>query len=217
MVLGNVQIVWHGKPVATPSQTLNFDPAFPASPGTYETVQQGQTALDQRWLQQGYEIPMAQRIQGSIGIDQNGDNKFNYDRYVQEINGASFSFDPYSDSAPRADSIIRRPDYTDVNFNGIYDDGTDIPNQEDFASNVVVSLYRVNKTTGQVEATPTAYFLTGADGNFYFDVDPTYTWVVRVTDPLERDKLDDTLTPAGFEKDYQSEWTITPDWFFARS
>ena len=97
---------------------------------------------------------MAQRIQGNVGIDTNGDNQFNFDRYVQEINAGSFNFSGYDASAPRADDIIRQPDYTDVNQNGIYDPGTDIPNQEDFASNVVVSLYRVIDPTTGAESPP---------------------------------------------------------------
>jgi subtilisin family serine protease len=216
MVLGSVEIVWHGKQVAAPSQYVFFDPAFPNAPGIYRDVQAGQNAWDQRWLNNGtWQIPMAQRIQGSIGIDANGDNDFNFDRYVQEINAGSFSFAPYDSEFPRSDSIIRRPDFTDVNANGVFDSGTDVANQEEFAENIVVSLYRVDKVTGQVDLTPTSYFLTGADGNFYFDVDPTYEWVVRIDDPFDRDKLNDGLTGAQFMKHYQSEWRITPDWFFA--
>ena len=37
---------------------------------------------------------------------------------------------------------------------------------------------------------PTARFLTGADGNYYFDLDPTFEYEIRITDPLDRIKLD---------------------------
>lgn len=236
MTVGTVEIVWHGKEVAPPSQTLTFDPAFPpGTPGLYQTLPAGQNAWDQRWLhfapnpvfdpadpvndprlpanQTPWEIPMAQRIQGSVGIDTTPDGNFNYNRYVQEIN--PFGASTYSAQTPRADDIIRRPDFTDVNQNGIFDFGTDIGRQEPFAANVVVSLYRVDKATNVPEATPTAYFLTGADGNFYFDVDPTYSWEVRITDPEGRDQLTDVTQPANYMKDYQPVWRITPDWFFA--
>lgn len=225
MGLNAVEIVWHGKPVDAPSQVLTFDPAFPNSPGTYKDLQGGQNAWDERWLKdqstnnsdplKGWQIPMAQRIQGSVGIDNNGDNAFNFDRYLQEINGGRSGFGAYNASAPRTDDIIRRPDYVDVNGDGVFNAGTDIANQEEFASNVIVSLFRVNKASGAVDTTPTAYFLTGADGNFYFDVDPTYEWVIRISDPLQRDKLNDVNTSSQFMKNYQSEWRITPDWFFA--
>jgi hypothetical protein len=218
--VGPIEMVWHGKPVAAPSQYLTFDPAFPNAPGLYQNLQQGQNAWDQRWLVNGtntsvWQVPMAQRIQGSVGIDQNGDNQFNYDRYVQTINPRRLNNGAYDASNPNADDILRSPDYTDVNGNGVFDAGTDIPHQEDFASNIVVSLFRVNKVTGLVDSTPTAYFVTGADGNYYFDVDPTYEWVIRITDPQGRDKLDDVATAANHLKHYETEWRITPDWFFA--
>ncbi len=215
MTLGSIEIVWHGKEIAAPSQVVKFQSGFDT--GEYVTLQQGQNAWDQRWLNgdvtSGWEVPMAQRIQGSIGIDQNGDGNFNYDRYVQEVN--AFNAFGYNANAPRSEDIIRRPDYTDVNGNGVYDAGTDIANQEDFAANIVVSLYRVDKITGVVGAAPVAYFLTGADGNFYFDVDPTYEYVIRITDPDAREILDDVTQPDGYMKDYQTEWRVTPDWFFA--
>lgn len=81
--------------------------------------------------------------------------------------------------------------------------------QEPFASNVTVTLR--NTTTGAI----VDRFVTGADGNYYFDVVPG-DYIVSVEDPLNRTALDDTTqTPAGFVKEYQNQWRITPDWFNA--
>jgi hypothetical protein len=230
IAVANLEFVWHGKPIAAPSRYFTFDPLFPpGTPADPVTLQSGQNAWDQRWLLDqsnplltppvidpvfGWEVPMAQRIQGTIGIDNNGDDVFNFDRYIQEVN--PLRVNTYDELLPLSDDIIRRPDFDDLNRNGIFDLGTDIPNQEEFASNVVVSLYRVLEN-GQVDFTPTAYFLTGADGNFYFDVDPTFEWVVRIHDPLGRDVMtaDDDPTPPNYMQHYQAEWRITPDWFFA--
>jgi len=38
MDITNMEIVWHGKEVAAPSQVLTFDPAFPGANGVYETL-----------------------------------------------------------------------------------------------------------------------------------------------------------------------------------
>jgi hypothetical protein len=78
---------------------------------------------------------------------------------------------------------------------------------------MVVEAFRV--VNGVPESTPTAQFLTGADGNYYFDLAPA-DYVIRVTDPLDRVLLDDVDTPSQFLRHYQSEWTISEDWFFAQ-
>ena len=75
--------------------------------------------------------------------------------------------------------------------------------------------YRVDPNTGIVDATPTAQFLTGADGNYYFDLDPTLEYEIRISDPLNRPKLDDVDTPAQYLQHYKQSWRITPDWFYA--
>src|SRR5262249_18730129 len=86
-----------------------------------------------------------------------------------------------------------------------------------------------------------ARFLTGADGNYYFDLDvqgdlaqtgvgkahagQTLTYQIRATDPLGRAELEDIDTPAEQTMDpssgdtylphYKQVWNISPAWFFA--
>ncbi len=112
MGLDSVEIVWHGNPVAQPSQYVSFDTVLPGSPGFYQPLQAGQNDWDQRWLNSAsgaWRVPMAQRIQGNVGIDTNGDNQFNFDRYVQEINAGSFNFSGYDASAPRTTTSFANP------------------------------------------------------------------------------------------------------------
>ncbi|HEX4413663.1 MAG TPA: S8 family serine peptidase, partial [Lacipirellulaceae bacterium] len=205
MSLHNVEIVWHGKPI------------------------EGGT-LDPNYGVEG--VQAAQRIQGFVGIDTNGDNEFNYSRYIQTVSDTDG--DP---TTTRTDDVNRQLDFTDNNGNGIYDAG-DVINQEPFAANIVVDAYRT--WDGVPESTPVARFLTGADGNYYFDLDvagdqaQTTTlgsahfgqklgYQIRATDPLGRDELDDIFTPAEttsnslytYVPHYESVWNITPDWFFA--
>ncbi len=162
-----VEVVWHGKPISGGS-------------------------LDPNYGSEG--VANAQRIQGFVGIDTNGDNQFNYGRYLQTVS------DPDQDpSTVRLLDVNRTQDFNDNNNNGIYDAGDTI-NQEPFAANVVVDAYRV--WDGVPEAAPVARFLTGADGNYYFDLDvqgdlaqtgfgkahagQTLTYQIRATDPLGR-------------------------------
>lgn len=149
-----------------------------------------------------------QRVQGFVGIDTNSDEAFNYSRYVQNV------FD--SDGDPltiRAGDVVRELDLT----------------QEPFAENVLVQAFRV--VNGVQETTPAGQFLTGADGNYYFDlhpfldvdkdgvfttgVDTPYEYIIKIVDPLGRDKLDDIDTNSAFLQHYKSEWRINSDWFFA--
>ncbi len=190
-VLSGLEVVWHGKSIATQGWTLADGTPY--------------SAYDLNWQ----SVPRATRIQGFVGIDENGDNDFNYDRYLQEV-------DPFADPlALRASDIDRLLDFTDVNNNGIYDAADDTINQEGFAANTVVEIYRVNRLTGLVDATPIDRFLTGADGNYYFDVDPTYEYELRVLDPLNRPQLEDVDTAAGYLQHYKQTWRVTPDWFYA--
>jgi hypothetical protein len=165
--------------------------------------------LDQNW-----NVAKAQRVQGFVGIDTNTDNRFNF----QRSNQAVFDFDGDPDTIRSLD-VERQLDFTDTNFNGVYDPAFDIINQEPFAENILVEAYRVIGET--VESTPTARFLTGADGNYYFDLDPSYEYEIRITDPLGRIKLEDIDTPASappgsdYLQHYRTSWRITPDWFYA--
>ena len=139
--LDGIEVVWHGKPI---------------SGGTY----------DPNYADNG--ILSAQRVQGVVGIDTNGDNQFNFNRYVQTVLDGQNG--PHADTTDiRTDQVVRTLDFNDNNHNGYYDEGDTI-NQEPFAANIIVDAYKV--WNGVAEATPTARFLTGADGNYYFDLDP---------------------------------------------
>ena len=146
-------------------------------------------------------------------------------------------FGQHADLSDVRDGDIERTlDFNDNNSNGVYDEGDTI-NQEQFAANVVVDAYKV--WGGVPEASPTARFLTGADGNYYFDLDvqgdlaqttnpasphfgQTIEYQIRASDPQDRLFLQDTATPAMTTSDpnftylphYAQTWTINPNWFF---
>jgi hypothetical protein len=84
--------------------------------------------------------------------------------------------------------------------------------QEPFAEGILVEAYRI--TGGVEEADPVGRFLTGADGNYYFDLVPG-DYVIRATDSQGRVVLDDTETPAQYRRHFRNEWRINEDWFFA--
>ncbi|MCI0359708.1 MAG: S8 family serine peptidase, partial [Planctomycetaceae bacterium] len=195
--IDGIEVVWHGKPIAG-----------------------GQ--LDQNWLADGWNVPVGQRIQGFVGIDTNNDDEFSgidaavnnewNDRYIQTFFG--------NPAAPRQSNMHRRllDDFIDNNFNGVYDAG-DVRLQEPYAANALVEAFEFTVDGGGndvVVAQPIAQFLTGADGNYYFDLLPG-NYYIRVTDrntnPLS--PIEDTNTPAGFLQHYKEEWRITEDWFYA--
>lgn len=133
-----------------------------------------------------------QRVQGLVGVDDNDDDDFNFSRvnsYMLDIDGK-----PEEVRLSEFQSLL---DLT----------------QESFAANKLVAAYRV--VNGIVQSQPTAQFLTGADGNYYFDLVPD-EYVIRVLDPetgeIVGGKNDDN---PGFLPHFQSEWRITEDWFFA--
>ncbi len=126
-----------------------------------------------------------QRIQGLIGVDDNQDDQFNYSRVQQQI----FNFD--------GDPTTLR--YGEV-FNVID------PDHESMGANITVTATRAS------DGVVVDQFVTGADGNYYFDLTPD-DYIISIVDPLGRTAVDDSLTPAGFLKDYQTEWTITSDFF----
>ena len=169
----------------------------------------------------------AQRVQGFVGLDTNGDENFNYSRYIQTLNGSHSDVDTI-----RTQDVQRRLDFTDNNNNGVYDEG-DVINQEPFAENVLVQARRV--FNGVVESSPVAQFLTGADGNYYFDLNvqadqayadsigATLQYQISTVDPEGRDLLEDLDTPAlptsdpqfTYLQHFRQSWLISPDWFFA--
>lgn len=205
-----VEVVWHGKPITGGSLDPNY-----ASIGATS----------------------AQRIQGFVGIDTNGDEAFNYSRYIQTVNGTHTDV-----STLRTNDIQRRLDFVDTNGNGILDYGIDSNGklgpleqitQEPFAANVVVQARRV--FSGVVETVPVAQFLTGADGNYYFDLNiaadkayaasigATLEYEISIVDPEGRAVLEDIDTPLEttsnpqytYLQHYKQKWLISPDWFFA--
>lgn len=188
--------------------------------GPQEAFQRGWELHIENWSDSNYTLagleivwhgkPLAlgtQRVQGIIGIDENSDNEFNYTRYTQEVT----SDDP---TQVRSTQVTREMyyEFNDLNGNEELDPGEQ-QFREGFAENMLVEAYRV--VDGVVEDNAIARFLTGADGNYYFDLVPD-EYVIRVTDPLERILLDDADTPSEYLQHYRSEWHITEDWFYAQ-
>ena len=197
--LDGVEIVWHGKPIAGGELDTNYAPSG---------------------------IAKAQRVQGFVGIDSDNNEAFNFNRYIQTVDDPDLDPDTI-----RVSDVNRRLDFTDVNGDGLYDPATDTITQEPFAANVLVEAFIVHNP-GQanefVEANATARFLTGADGNYYFDLDPDLTYEIRATDlnsvpgvfqdhVFEPGAIPIAVTAAGFtyQPHYLAEWRITPDWFYA--
>ncbi|TWT76918.1 Calcium-dependent protease precursor [Posidoniimonas polymericola] len=111
--------------------------------------------------------------------------------------------------------------------------------QEAFAENVTVQLFReIADGSGgsSVESTPYKSFITGDDGNYYFDVVPptdegdagtgdVIAYVIKVVDGEGRTVLDTDANvpvpdladpePTYFMPKYQGEWRVTDDYFYA--
>lgn len=197
-VIAGIEVVWHGKPISG-------------------------GRLDQDWLAEGYNVPVAQRIQGIIGIDVDSDDEFSgiddsddnewNNRYIQ----TAFNTTP---GTLRQTELQRRllDDYQDNNENGIFDEG-DVREQEPYAENVLVEAYEFTVVNGVdvVDDQPIAQFLTGADGNYYFDLLPG-NYMIRVNqahNPSHGTLIDDPNTPSQYLQHYKDEWRITEDWFYA--
>ncbi|WP_428304787.1 S8 family serine peptidase [Lacipirellula sp.] len=108
----------------------------------------------------------AQRVQGAVGIDDNGDGEFNWTRVI--TTPVDFDQDP---------DTLRI-----FELNTVADTA-----QERFAGNVTVVAKRTS------DGVIAAQFVTGADGNYYFDLAPG-EYEISVVDPLGRSALVDTLT-----------------------
>ncbi|MCH2184022.1 MAG: S8 family serine peptidase, partial [Mariniblastus sp.] len=134
------------------------------------------------------------RIQGAVGLDQNQDGDFNFDRYLQNTQLTAPELDLDTDGTTNRQSEITR--IGDVN-------------QEPFAGNMTVELLSTGNSCSEIHE-----FITGHDGNFYFDVVPGH-YTLRVVDPLGRDLLSESGGAAGTLPRFQQQWQITPEWFYA--
>lgn len=154
----------------------------------------------------GNPIPVGtQRVQGVVGFDTDDNDAFNFTRYNQ---------------------IVQDNDGGDVLHNRISPRGNEVQNlldttQEKFAENVLVSAYKV--VGGTPLSFPEAQFVTGADGNYYFDLAPG-EYIIRATDlsdplalPSNKFKSETDLDTynSDYMPKYLSEWHITEDWFYA--
>jgi len=126
-----------------------------------------------------------QRIQGLVGVDNNRDDLFNYSRVTQVLGDVDGDL-----STLRLGEVANLID----------------PTHESMGANVTVTARRAS------DGIIVDQFVTGADGNYYFDLIPD-DYIISVDDPLGRTALDDSLTPAGFLQDYQNEWVISSDFF----
>jgi subtilisin family serine protease len=133
----------------------------------------------------------SERIQGFVGIDDNQNDDFNFSRVIRDT-ATETLFDSFDPTELRLGDVVTMAD----------------PNQEGFASNVIVTARRVS------DGAVVDQFVTGADGNWYFDLAPD-EYIISIEDPLDRLPKDDSLTPAGQLRHFQSEWHITEDWFRA--
>jgi subtilisin family serine protease len=163
----------------------------------------------------------SQRVQGAIGIDSGRfgvgaqDGYFNFDRYFQSIVDLDLDFvdldldgvrdfdDINGDMIQDADEPFTEPQQIDVNEVLRSAD----PYQERFAENITVTATRVS------DGVEVAHFVTGADGNFYFDLVPD-EYIISIDDPLGRTAMTEAGVPAGLLEHYRQEWHITEDWFF---
>lgn len=135
-----------------------------------------------------------ERVQGLIGVDDNEDDFFNFSRVIQQIQQID------------ADPTLRFGE-----IQNLID-----PNHESMGENVTVFAYRDLDSDGVLDPTDVLVdqFVTGADGNFYFDLVPNDYIITLDLDSLgARTALDDSLSPSNIIPNYKSEWAITEDWF----
>lgn len=123
-----------------------------------------------------------QRIQGVVGIDDNQDNAFNFSRVI--LNNTD------------TDGIIRFGEVENI---------IDVTH-ESMAANVTVVVRRAS------DGVIVDRFVTGADGNYYFDLVPD-DYIISVEDPDGRVALEDTLSPSSVLQNYRTQWTITEEFF----
>ena len=141
-----------------------------------------------------------ERVQGLIGIDDGQlsprDGLFNFSRVIPNI----FDSDGDPDSV-RLGDVLNQIDET----------------HESMAANVTVLAHRDVNANGLLDAgidVLVDQFVTGADGNYYFDLLPDDYVISLDSASLGGNlALDDSLTPAVFLPDYQAQWAISTDYF----
>jgi hypothetical protein len=186
-----------GEPVIDQTGLLSGTLEDPGLPG--QALQQGWRLVIENWdtndsfTLADVEIawhgsPIAansERIQGFVGVDNNRDDQFNFSRMIQTF--TDLDNDP---TTFRLGEVVNEIDLT----------------QESFAGNITVTARRVSDNAIVDQ------FVTGHDGNFYFDLVPG-DYIISIEDPQGREAKGDTVTAAGFERHYKSEWRITPEHF----
>jgi hypothetical protein len=125
------------------------------------------------------------RLQGLIGVDDDQDNDFNFGRTL--LATANVDGDP---ATVRYGEVQNFLDTT----------------HESMGANVTVVVRRASDNV------IVDRFVTGADGNYYFDLVPD-DYIISVEDPEGRVALEDTLSPNNVLQDYRTEWTISEDFF----
>jgi subtilisin family serine protease len=128
----------------------------------------------------------SQRVQGFIGVDDDRNGLFNYSRLIQSQIDIPFD----TANTLRYSEVVAEVDL----------------NQESFAGNVTVTATRVS------DGVVVDQFVTGHDGNFYFDLVPD-TYIISIEDPEGRTAVDDSLNLPGVLDHYRTEWVITPEFF----
>jgi subtilisin family serine protease len=145
----------------------------------------------------GSQAGPVERIMGKVGVDSGrfiqaqdvvvgaNDGAFNFDRYVTTTSSDSHAL---TSSSSFSGGITPFGEHEIL----IADE-----NQELFAGNITV--YAIDNSNGQ----RVAEFLTGYDGNYYFDL-PEGEYTIGIEDPLEREALADG-------RNYDNEWVVTID------
>lgn len=128
------------------------------------------------------------RVQGLVGVDDGVDGIGARDD--------QFNFSRVSLDNSDVDGVVRFSEVTNT-IDTLH---------ESMGANVTVTARRASDNVVVDQ------FVTGADGNYYFDLVPD-DYIISVEDALGRTAVDDTHTPAGFLKDFQTEWLVTTDFF----
>ena len=138
-----------------------------------------------------------ERVTGFVGIDQDQSDTFNFSRIAQLPAQSAVDFtdvdgDPFTQRLGEVVNIVD-------------------PNPEPFAANVTVFAFRDGNANGIVDGSDflVDQFVTGHDGNYFFDLEPG-DYIITTDD---EQTFDDELTAEGFLRDFQTTWRITEDFF----